>query len=208
MNRIFYLDFLKGVSIFFVVLLHTAALGLSMTEIGSFTWEVCNVLDSLSRFVVPVFVMISGALLLNDRREFHLLKSLKRLIIPLVLWSMLYAFVVTAYQMRTISMEAFIAFLKLSFLSPTHNWFLFMLIGVYLTVPLLKPVIRNEGGKILIILWLLFGVLVPFCKNFDMFAPFCAFADRFSVTLPIGYIGYFVLGYVLSCTNFFQGNPA
>ena len=84
MNRIFYLDLLKGVSIFFVVLLHTAGLGLSMTQIGSFTWQVCNVFDSLSRFVVPVFVMISGAL---------------------------------------------------------------VLIGIYITIPLLKPIIQNVGGK-------------------------------------------------------------
>ena len=71
MKRIFYLDFLKGVAIFFVVLLHTAALGLSRAEIGTFTWEVCNVIDSLCRFVVPIFVIISGALLLDEKKSFY-----------------------------------------------------------------------------------------------------------------------------------------
>lgn len=146
MNRIFYLDLLKGVSIFFVVLLHTAALGLSMSEIGSVTWEICNVTDSLCRFVVPVFVMISGALLLNENRPFHLIKSVRRLFVPLVLWSMLYSFVVVAYRNHSVSWESVTDFLCLTFLTPTHNWFLFMLIGVYLTVPLLRPIVRNGGG--------------------------------------------------------------
>lgn len=147
MDRIFYLDFLKGVSILFVVLLHTAALGLSMSEIGSVTWEICNITDSLCRFVVPMFVMISGALLLNEDKQFHIVKSTKRLLIPLILWSLLYAFVVVAYQYRSISLDSISEFLRLTFLTPTHNWFLFMLIGVYLTVPLLRPIVHNGGGK-------------------------------------------------------------
>lgn len=146
MNRIFYLDLLKGVSIFFVVLLHTAALGLSMSDIGSVVWEVRNVTDSLCRFVVPVFVMISGTLLLNNNRQYHLFKSVKRLIIPLLLWSMLYSFMAVTYQYRMISFESVTAFLRLTFLTPTHNWFLYMLIGIYLTVPLLRPIITNGGG--------------------------------------------------------------
>lgn len=201
MKRIFYLDFLKGVAIFFVVLLHTAALGLSRAEIGTFTWEVCNVIDSLCRFVVPIFVMISGALLLDEKKSFYLQKSLKRLFIPLIMWSMLYALLVIAYQIRTVSFDSFTAFLKLSFITPTHNWFLFMLIGVYIMIPLLKPIIRNGGGKMLVILWIVFGVLNPFCKNLDILTTFSNYISRFSITLPLGYIGYFVLGYELSRVN-------
>lgn len=205
MNRIFYLDLLKGVSIFFVVLLHTAALGLSMSDIGSVVWEVCNVTDSLCRFVVPVFVMISGTLLLNNNRQYHLFKSVKRLIIPLLLWSMLYSFMAVTYQYRMISFESVTAFLRLTFLTPTHNWFLYMLIGIYLTVPLLRPIITNGGGRLIIILWIVFGVCLPFIDNFEMFDSINTFAKRFSITLPLGYIGYFVLGYELSNTNCFMG---
>ncbi len=127
-NRILYLDFLKGVSILFVVLLHVAALGLSASPVGSYSWEISNIIDSLCRFVVPVFVMISGALLMDKLKDFHLYKSFKRLFFPLILWSLLYAFVVIAYQYRNISLDSISALLKLTFITPTHNWFLFMLI--------------------------------------------------------------------------------
>lgn len=47
-QRIFYLDFLKGVSIFFVVMVHVAALGLSLFPIGCITWEIYNAIDILA----------------------------------------------------------------------------------------------------------------------------------------------------------------
>ena len=57
------------------------------------------------------------------------------------------------------------------------------------------------GGKMLVILWIVFGVLNPFCKNLDILTTFSNYIRRFSITLPLGYIGYFVLGYELSRVN-------
>lgn len=57
----------------------------------------------------------------------------------------------------------------------------------------------------MIILWIVFGVCLPFIDNFEMFDSINTFAKRFSLTLPLGYIGYFVLGYELSNTNRFMG---
>lgn len=201
-NRILYLDFLKGFSIFFVVLLHVSALGLSMSPIGSFSWEVSNIIDSSCRFVVPVFVMISGALLMDKVREFNLYKSLMRLFFPLSLWSFFYAFVVVAYHSKSISLESLSALLKLTFLIPTHNWFLFMLIGIYLLIPLIKAVIKGGREKYFIVLWVIWGVLIPFLKNFEFLIPLENYLNRFSITMPLGYIGYFVIGHKLHSMKF------
>lgn len=54
----------------------------------------------------------------------------------------------------------------------------------------------------MIILWIVFGVCLPFIDNFEMFDSINTFAKRFSLTLPLGYIGYFVLGYELSKINY------
>lgn len=196
-NRIFYLDFLKGISIFFVVLLHVSAIGLSNFPIGDFSWEICNIVDSFSRFVVPIFVMISGALLIEKAQKFNLYKSFKRLFIPLVLWSALYALVVNIYRYKGITSEFFIDFLKLTFITPTHNWFLFMLIGVYLLIPFIIAIVKSGNDKYFLILWFLFSVIIPFIRNFDFFIPLIKYVDRFSITMPLGYIGFFILGYRL-----------
>lgn len=147
-QRIFYLDLLKGVSIVFVVLLHVSALGLSETNVGNYAWEVYIIADSFCRFTVPVFVMISGALMLDEKKEFKLIKSVRRLMVPLFLWSFLYALVVIGYQYREVSLESLQKILRLTFVTPTHNWFLFMLIGLYMMIPLIKPLLKDNQQTI------------------------------------------------------------
>lgn len=119
-NRIFYIDIIKGFAIFFVVMLHVSALGFSREIVGNEYWNICNAYNSLCRCTVPLFVMVSGALLLHPKKEFHLIKSVKRLAIPLLLWSAFFSFVVTLNTYRCVSSESIIAFLKLTFLTPTQ----------------------------------------------------------------------------------------
>lgn len=146
--------------------------------------------------------MISGALLLDERKEFHLYKSLKRLFIPLLLWSVLYAMLVITYQYKSFTEESLLALLQLTFLTPTHNWFLYMLIGVYLLTPLCKAIVKSNKSSYFIILWVIFGVTTSFMKHFDAFYLLNTYIDRFSLTMPLGYIGYFILGHKLHATNF------
>lgn len=126
-------------------------------------------------------------------------KSVKRLAIPLLLWSAFFSFVVTLNTYRCVSSESIIAFLKLTFLTPTHNWFLFMLIGLYLVVPFLKPIVTDKAKmNYIIALWGVLAIIMPYLKNFDYFTDLTMFFNRFDIHLSIGYIGYFILGYKLS----------
>ena len=65
-RRIYYLDVLRVVACMAVVMIHASAPYLGK-DIGSFNFWVGNVLDSLSRVAVPLFVMISGALMLDEK---------------------------------------------------------------------------------------------------------------------------------------------
>ena len=64
-NRIEYLDLLRIIAIFGVVVLHVAAQNWVKEFTNVFNWNVYNVYDSLVRWTVPVFVMISGTLFLS-----------------------------------------------------------------------------------------------------------------------------------------------
>ncbi len=63
-----WLDAARVISIFAVVFLHISASVVTEADFGSSTWWHGNFYDSLVRWCVPVFVMVSGALLLDERR--------------------------------------------------------------------------------------------------------------------------------------------
>jgi surface polysaccharide O-acyltransferase-like enzyme len=56
-------------AVFTVVFLHVSASIVFGASFGSESWWIGNVYDSLSRWCVPVLVMISGALLLDESKQ-------------------------------------------------------------------------------------------------------------------------------------------
>ena len=60
-KRIYYLEVLRVIATFSVVLLHVAA-DKWYGEIGTFSWKIFTVYIGLTRFCVPIFLMISGVL--------------------------------------------------------------------------------------------------------------------------------------------------
>ena len=68
-NYVFYLDFLRVLSMFAVIILHVAAQNFEKVTIGSFAWNVFNITDSLVRWSVPILIMISGVFFLDKASE-------------------------------------------------------------------------------------------------------------------------------------------
>lgn len=91
-NRIEYLDLLRIIAIFGVVVLHVAAQNWVKEFTNVFNWNVYNVYDSLVRWTVPVFVMISGTLFLSKEYSIKKIHSKKifRIITALGFWSVVY----------------------------------------------------------------------------------------------------------------------
>ena len=76
-NKIIAFDGLRILAAFAVVVLHTVA-PLFMDSYPSSDWNVANVYESLVRWSVPVFFMISGALFLNKGKELNLGRLYKK----------------------------------------------------------------------------------------------------------------------------------
>ena len=55
-----YFDWLRVLATFGVMVLHVAAQNWLSVGIESFEWNAFNFYDSLERWTVPVFVMVSG----------------------------------------------------------------------------------------------------------------------------------------------------
>ena len=67
-KRIIYLDILRVIAIFAVVLMHASSeIQLQYElDVRSVPFFVANIFDTVTRFAVPLFLMISGRLMINS----------------------------------------------------------------------------------------------------------------------------------------------
>ena len=140
-KRILSLDALRIVAAFSIVMQHVGGQFLPMS-FPSAEWEIRNIYISVAQWGVAVFFMISGALFLSSdkpldvRRLFG--KNLLRVIYAFLFWAAIY----------TVVTEGFGQGLKIAFISvfkgPPHFWFLRVMIGVYLVLPVLKGIATQE----------------------------------------------------------------
>lgn len=135
------------VAIFAVVMLHVAAYPVLNAELGSQTWWVANVYDSALRWCVPIFVMISGALLLEPRPEglktFYR-KRASRVLLPLIFWSAFYLlWAKLKHSAYGHDPHDIAIWERLSAGKPYfHLWFLYMLVFLYLFAPFFQKMIQ------------------------------------------------------------------
>ncbi len=209
-GRIQYLDVLRVLSMLSVVFLHTAA-GTLRANYGSLTWHFANLLTSFMSASVPVFFMISGALLLQSRRtlsvKYTLGKRLPRVLVPFLVWSLVaVGYFLLVHRGPDGSLDWAMAVEKLKNLParPTavHLWFMYALIPLYILSPFIKKLIDSLGRDLVIYLlaiWVIFSSLLPTVTTFlpVAYRPLVVLDSRYNLSIMAGYAGYFVVGYYL-----------
>ena len=147
-ERIIYFDLLRVVAIFAMMMLHVAASQFDSVAVGSSEWFWFNFYDSIVRFCVPVLVMISGIFFLDPKRTYSIEKLLKKNVFRLVtayfFWAFCYALVDAFLEYRTFHMEFVQSLVKNTFTGRYHLWFVYMMIGLYLLVPILRKIAESE----------------------------------------------------------------
>ena len=200
-NPIEWIDNLRVLATISVIFLHVSApITAKFGTISFISWMIGNVYNSSVRFCVPIFVMITGALLLSRDYEISdfLKKKLFRVIIPFIFWGSIYiAFLVfvkvsQGFKFTFSETIQYIYVLIQQGIYP-HFWYVYMIIGLYLFIPILGRWARNSTEKeILYFLILWFCIL---CFNYPIFSKY---KIDFNLSYFSGYIGYLVLGYYLS----------
>ena len=209
-QRVVYLDLLRLLATFAVILLHVATSEFSVYASNG-DWYVAVVEDSLTRWCVPVFVMISGALFLNPERQMGyriiFTKYVSRLLIAYVFWTAVYLVwaLYFYFDFHVLNNERFS--LRKTLLAPFnyHLWFLPMLMGIYLLIPVFRKVAQDK--KLLqyaLMLWLIY-ILLSFFQFVEGFRLAKYIYQLFSKNNIIGFSGYFLLGYYLSQQSFSKG---
>ena len=201
-NRILYFDVLRVFACIAVIVLHVAAQKFDKVAVGSFEWTVFNVYDSLVRWAVPVFVMLSGALFLNPDKQIDMrrlyTKTILHVATAFVFWSACYALedYFEGVRLRTVAFN----FVN----GGVHLWFLYLIAGLYIVVPLLRKLTESEKlTNYFLVLWFAFSVLVPTAKGFialinDRFVGWLEVVySEMGVNLVCGFTGYYMLGHWL-----------
>ncbi len=202
-ERKIHIDLLRIVACFSVIMLHSAAQYWYDLPVSSTRWLVCNTYDGLFRFGVPVFVMISGMLFLGKEGKTDVKKlyrnNILRLACAYVTWSILYGL----WDCRTWFGNTEVGWKKYvseMLLGRYHLWFVPMLIGIYMLLPVLKEMTDHCSKKQIEYFLCLFFILQIGRRTLDIVTiPNVVkdFSDRLDVEMVCSYVGYFILGYYL-----------
>lgn len=203
-ERVIFIDLLRVVSIFAVIVLHVSAIRWYSTDVTSNKWLVLNIYDSAVRWCVPVFIMISGVFFLNPNKRINngslYGKYILKILVALVITSFFYYFFIAIIDGQKIDIQ-FIRTSILSFLQGKvryHLWFMYVIISLYILTPILRAFIRGAEKsdiKYFIIIAIIFSTLIPILSIFSTFNKY--FGTLSKINIPLGYSLYFVSGYYL-----------
>jgi len=182
-------DVMKTAAIILVIMIHTSAPG--YVSFGA-QWHAALAYESLSRICVPLFFMVTGALLIPREHSINsILKRMQRIATPLVVWSFIYLIFNKYYFGISTS-----GWLKHIIRGPIfHLWFIYTLLGLYVFLPLFSRFFKtatNSEKLWILAAWVIGASIMPVFKAFFGY-PLIGVDMLY---IPI-YAGYMLAGAVL-----------
>ena len=207
-QRIVFLDYLRTIACFMVIMVHSCEfflidgdkIAINNAEDG--LWV--SIIDSALRPSVPLFVMDSAYLLLPLRQPASTFfrRRFVRAVIPFVAWSMLYAILPPLFAGMDINaLTASLLQLLTNFNANSgHLWFIYMLIGLYLFMPVISPwleKVSRRGEEMFLCIWL----FTSFWHYLKLLSPElygeCYWNEFHVFWYFSGFIGYMVLAHYI-----------
>lgn len=209
-NRILYLEFLRILATLAVLLDHISLVAVGAFETTNTEKWLLNSLVHVTHFAVPVFVMITGSLLLQPDKVIDykkvLTKYVWRMVVVLTVCGTTFAWIEIFFESKHFAMQQiFQALLNmLEGKSWNHMWYLYMLIGIYLIIPIIKTAVNYLDTKsldLILLILLLFTSLLPAVEHYTGF--------RFGVKFPINsvYVFYLLMGYRMTTMDLSSWKP-
>lgn len=195
-------DLVRAIAIALVVLLHTAGVVANPGPAGGVAafWA-GNIYDSLARPGVPLFVLLTGWLLLAPQRTGESLGSflrrrIVRVALPLVTWSIA-AWVWLA--IRDHHAVGWSRFWREFLAGPVfyHLWYVYILLGLYLVIPLLRPLAREATPSLR---WYALGLWFVGTAVLPLWAWWGGPSVGIPVLVVSTYVGYLLAGVWLAAT--------
>ena len=92
------IDLIKAIAIFGVLVIHVDASVLMQGEIGSFDWNCGLLWGTIVRGSVPLFLMASGAIMLNPHKNITIKRlyfhNIARIVVSMLVWGWVINFII------------------------------------------------------------------------------------------------------------------
>lgn len=222
-KRIVWLDFVKFIAIFMMIAVHCTdnVTPAERSEPWYNLWG--SFYGSFMRPAIPLFVMVTGALLLPVRQNISAFykKRLTRLVVPFIIWSVLYnlfPWITGVLRLSPTVINDFFAWAEpdQSFSGALHNilmipfnfsmlavqmWYVYLLIGLYLYMPIFSAWIKQASIKeqqVFLFLWFI-SLFIPYLREYltkDLWGT-CSWNEFGLLYYFAGFNGYLLLGYYI-----------
>ncbi len=198
-------DLIRTIAIIMVILVHASFFPYSIpgeiTPAVMVNWFTADVYGAVGYLGVPLFVMSSGALLLNPAKadepmESFFKKRFNRIGLPLIFWTVVYFI----WSFNVHDMPVTLFNIEQGLISGSYPilWFLYLLVGLYLATPILRTLVKHidrKKFKLLLAIWFMGTISVPLVHTFTNF-------DYNPVMFVItDWVGFFLLGIYLTNTK-------
>lgn len=199
-KKLVYIDSLRVMATLAVVLLHICTTATVSPSQGQDQILLYAGISAAMRWAVPVFVMISGALLLDPDKNFSLKRYAAKMIFVLLVFGWGYAILEQFYQVRKISFGLFMYALGNVFQEKSwdHMWYIYMLLGLYFLTPMLKIFTAHANKYQMRNLLLVMGCcscLIPTINQFSKFFGIQISISNLHFSLP--YVFLYLLGWYM-----------
>lgn len=191
-------DILRIIAAFFVVMIHSSGL---LTFSGI-------VYNSISRFSVPVFVMISGYYMLSHKVPIHhLLQKSGKLFMLMIGWSAIYY--IYLLLVGGMSYTGIADLTRYLLTEPVHLWYLYAAIALYLMTPIFYVFYSNANRQEYIyalVFLFLFGSVIKILLNSMWFPTLSVVIDKMKAPYTLGFVFLYLAGGYLRKYELFESH--
>lgn len=164
-----------------------------------------NIFDSISRIGVPLFVMISGSLMLDEDRYVDVRRNIKSVACLLLFWSAIYCiFYNIALPIVNGEKIDFYRIVDSLVNGCDHMWYLYMIIILYLATPFLRMFVKKENKR-LVLLFIIVSIVTQFSlpimngvarlwQNAEIVVKFI---EQLNLGFFSGFVTYYLIGWYI-----------
>lgn len=170
-KKILYVEILRLFCIVFVIFNHTGNKGYVYFlnfDAGTVPYWFYMFFTAIAGISVPVFLMISGMLLLGKDESIGFIwkKRISRYVVILVVFSLLFYILDTLLYHREFSVKQFLISVYSRGTIPSY-WFLYVYLAFLILLPFIRKMARNFTGKEFIYLLVIYFVFVTVTEIFQ-----------------------------------------
>ena len=194
-KRLLWVDVLRIIGMFGVIIIHIADNTLYTLGLSGGSGKNFEIICKSCYFALPLFVMISGMLLLNKDIDYKKIffKYIRRMLLVLIVFGGIFAFMEEYFVNRTINVTLFINIIKRIFTGNlwAHMWYIYLVIALYLITPVLRKWVKNTSNKeqlIFLIVLYIFTILSNEIGNL------IGYKTAFYIPIGTGFVFVYLLG--------------